>query len=72
MAKDGKTPREIAEYVATGLDDPMLVRAYPVIREAMRKWAEMGDHWQDYDSVGSQTSLPRQDWNEPKELWSTS
>ena len=49
MAERGKTPREVAEFAATGLDDPMLSRAYPYIREAMRKWARMGDTWADYD-----------------------
>jgi hypothetical protein len=71
MAKDGATPIRIAEFAATGLDDPMLARAYPTIREAMRRWAAMGDVWQDYDSVGKQAEPPRQDWNEPKELWPT-
>jgi hypothetical protein len=72
MAQNGKSPREVAEFAANGLDDPMLTRAYPVIREALRRWAEMGDHWQDYDSVGKQPEPPRQDWYEPKELWPAS
>jgi hypothetical protein len=72
MAKDGKTPREVAEFAATGLYDPMLVRAYPVIREAIRKWAEMGDSWKDYDSVGTLKAAPQENWYEPKELWPAS
>ena len=49
MALDGKTPMEVAEFAATGLDNPLLSRAHQVIREAMRKRARMGDTWADYD-----------------------
>ena len=72
LAQSGKSPRDVAEFCAQGLDDPLLVRAYPVIREAMRKWAEMGDVWQNYDRPGNLTAapvLPAQDWYEPEELW---
>jgi hypothetical protein len=49
MALNGKTPREVAEFAAQGLDDPMLSRAYPQIREALSKWARMGDTWAPWD-----------------------
>ena len=52
MAQNGSRPREVAEFAASGLDDPMLARAYPFIRDAMRKWAEMGDVWQHYGNQG--------------------
>ena len=48
LAQGGARPRVVAEFAAHGLDDPNLVRAYPVIREAMVKWATMGDSWLDY------------------------
>jgi hypothetical protein len=71
LAQSGKRPREVAEFAASGLDDPMLVRAYPVIREAMRKWAAMGDVWQEYSHNPLKPSIEEQvveswyDQNEP-------
>lgn len=49
MAMNGSRPREVAEYAATALDGPMLVRAYPVIREALNKWVAMGNNWLNWD-----------------------
>jgi hypothetical protein len=49
MSLSGRSPREVAEFAATGLDDPMLVRAHPQIREALAKWARMGDTWAPWD-----------------------
>ena len=70
LAQGGARPRVVAEFAANGLDDPNLVRAYPIIREAIRKWAEMGDVWQDYDQP-AQLSSPvfPEHWDEPAELW---
>jgi hypothetical protein len=45
MSISGSTPREVAEFAANGLDDPMLSRSHPQIREALSKWARMGDTW---------------------------
>jgi hypothetical protein len=50
MTMNGKTPREVAEFAASGLDDPMLVRAYNTIRDATRRWARMGDTWAPWDN----------------------
>jgi hypothetical protein len=63
----------VAEFAARGLDDPMLSRAYPVIREAIRRWAAMGEVWQDYDHPESLTVVAPMtaDWYDPKELWPT-
>ena len=71
MAQAGKRPREVAEFAATGLDDPLLSRAIPTIREAVRKWAAMGDVWQDYDWEPS-SPAPSNNWYEPEELWPAS
>ena len=68
MALNGSRPREVAEFAATGLDDPLLSRAIPTIREAVRKWAAMGDVWQDYDWEPS-SPAPSNNWYEPEELW---
>jgi hypothetical protein len=46
----GHSPREVAEFAATGLDNPILARAYPAIREALTKWARMGDCWAPWES----------------------
>jgi hypothetical protein len=72
LAQGGARPRVVAEFAAHGLDDPLLVRAYPTIREAIRKWAEMGDVWQDYERPAQFSSqvLPEH-WDEPAELWPT-
>jgi hypothetical protein len=74
LAQSGKRPREVAEFAASGLDDPMLVRAYPVIRDAMRKWAAMGDVWQDFETPETTATSVRTDasWYEPAELWPAS
>jgi hypothetical protein len=50
MALSSRRPREVAEFAATGLDNPLLVRAYPYIREAIRRWALMDDTWISWDS----------------------
>jgi hypothetical protein len=49
MSLAGKTPREVAEFAATGLDDPMLSRAHADIRDAMHRWVRMGDTWAPWD-----------------------
>jgi hypothetical protein len=74
LAQSGQRPRQVAEFAAHGLDNPLLSRAYPVIREAMNKWAEMGDFWQDYDRPGALTVQAKvaSDWYEPEELWPAS
>ena len=71
MAQSGTTPRNVAEFCAQGLDDPLLVRAYPVIRDSIRRWAEMGDTWQDFDQPAPQQTAtkPTDNWYEPIELW---
>jgi hypothetical protein len=51
MAASGKSPRQVAEFAATGLDNPLLSRAYPVIRDAISRWAFMGEHWRDWDAT---------------------
>ena len=74
LAQGGARPRVVAEFVAHGLDDPMLVRAYPTIREAIRKWAEMGEVWQDYErpaQLSSVSAVLAEHWDEPAELWPT-
>jgi hypothetical protein len=71
LAQGGARPRVVAEFAAHGLDDPLLVRAYPTIRAAMNKWAEMGEVWQDYDRPGelSVQSKVVSDWFEPREFF---
>jgi hypothetical protein len=74
LAQGGARPRVVAEFAAHGLDDPLLVRAYPTIRAAMNKWAEMGEVWQDYDQPGILTPVQiktEESWYEPAELWPT-
>jgi hypothetical protein len=51
-----------------------LVRAYPTIRAAMNKWAEMGEVWQDYDQPGTPTPVQiktEESWYEPADLWTS-
>ena len=65
LAQNGSRPRDVAEFCAQGLDDPLLYRAYPTIRKAMTKWAEMGDAWQNYDQPGTLSpppTVPVSDW----------
>ena len=50
MALFGKSPREVAEFAATGLDNPLLSRAHTNILEAIRLWARMGDTWAPWDN----------------------
>jgi hypothetical protein len=72
LAQGGARPRIVAEFAASGLDDPMLVRAYPVIRDAIRKWAAMGDVWQDYDSPSPVAAVVlAEHWDEPADLWTS-
>ena len=66
MAVAGRPPREVAEYAARGLDDPELVRAHPVIRDAMYRWARMGDCWAPWDhpeDADHLRTLPRRGGN---------
>lgn len=68
MAMDGARPRDVANFAATGLDDPLLTRAYHHIRETIRKWAMMDQVWMDWDSdifKPASKSKPIQPWTEP-------
>ena len=50
MALFGKTPRDVAEFAATGLDNPLLSRCRTNILDAIRLWARMGDTWAPWDN----------------------
>ena len=65
MGQNGSTPREIAEFAARGLDDPMLSRCRHEILEAMRRWARMGDTWAPYDHPETADLLRKPDENAP-------
>lgn len=49
MALSGSTPREVSEFAAAGLDEPLLSHSCSQIRTALTKWARMGDTWAPWD-----------------------